>query len=485
MSVNRLISAAIPVGIRDRQLVVPSPSYAPTQIRKRKPFVGGIERPDRKRQQREISFAREIRMTKLQLRAVLLSSDYVIRRSFGLLRGVLDRTASLDRIVDVPLSDQRKKQEIRARLPDIVDRLAKLLEQNRQDFRISIRKSQPVGERDAAMRRVRRRRQVAARLIQQAPLRDEHIDQLYSSLCELSQRIEQVQTHINAAGTKAGMTADYQWLVRDRRRLILVAGDSPARLAKRVAHAKQLNARHRTAVRQFAEANLSLVVYVAKNFQQRGLALSELIQEGNLGLMQAVRRFDDRRKCRFSTYAVCWIRKAIYDALARSSFSVRIPRQWLADMTKVRTAVATLRQRLQREPTVEETATAADLPVDKTRSLLIINRRSFSLRHGAGYGSTNQTSEELFPNAMPGWLLGRGGELPLGSAIKQVLGDLTERERDVIERRYGLDGTDGQTLDRIGRALNVTRERVRQIESRAFGKLRKARCRNVLAGYLD
>ncbi len=249
-------------------------------------------------------------------------------------------------------------------------------------------------------------------------------------------------------------------------RVALLTKDDEVRLAKRVEQNDM------TAKNALIEANLRLVVSVAKRYQGRGLTLLDLIQEGNMGLIRAVEKFDWRRGFKFSTYATWWIRQSMTRALADQSRTIRIPVHMVERMNKVAKARRELSQELERDPTPEEIAARVEMPPNKVEDLLKMGQEPVSLEAPVGAGDD--------PGQLGDFIEDEAGDRPDAQVTKlireadvqRVLDTLPDRERKVIELRYGLDPDGPMTLEDIGTRVGLTRERVRQIEVKTLQMLK-------------
>lgn len=261
-------------------------------------------------------------------------------------------------------------------------------------------------------------------------------------------------------------------------RVDLLSADEEVSLAKRIESGDN------TAKQELAEANLRLVVSIAKRYVGRGMSFLDLIQEGNMGLMKAVEKFDYEKGFKFSTYATWWIRQAITRAIADQARTIRIPVHMVETINKLVRIQRQLLQDLGREPTPEEIGAEMDLPTEKVRDILKISQEPVSLETPIGEEDDSHLGDFIEDNDATSPSDNAAYEL-LKAELEDVLDTLTDREENVLRLRFGLDDGRQRTLEDVGKVFGVTRERIRQIEAKALRKLRHPSRSKQLKDFLE
>jgi len=257
----------------------------------------------------------------------------------------------------------------------------------------------------------------------------------------------------------------------------LITVDQEVELARRIREGDQI------ALQKLAKANLRFVVSVAKQYQNNGMTLGDLINEGNVGLIRAASRFDETRGFKFISYAVWWIRQAIMQALAEQSRTVRLPLNRVASLSKIARATAELEQKYEREPTAEELATVLEMTVSEVADNKQLSGRALSMNAPLAEGEDNSLLDMLSDKEA----VTPDQELVYSSLQQEIsrsISTLTAREADVIISYYGLNGTQPLTLEEIGNKFSLTRERVRQIKEKAIRRLQHSMRSKLLKSYL-
>jgi len=334
-------------------------------------------------------------------------------------------------------------------------------------------------------RTIERRRNKCVKLVEESNLRINRLQPLFDKLAEINTRMQDLCRLLEEVKSPSYTGSRTIEDVRaDLHHLMQKTFESPATLNRRIAKTKKLNESQDAAKRILSAGNLRLVVSIAKKYRNRGMSFLDLIQEGNTGLMRAVDKFEHQRGYKFSTYATWWIRQAITRAIADQSRTIRVPVHMIETMTKVRNAMRELVQDLGREPTAEEISIKANLSIDDTRVIMKMARTPLSLDQPVGDQEDSQFSDFLqdHRNHDP---LQATHQAALKSRIEEAMDHLNYREREILKLRYGLADGYSYTLEEVGKIFSVTRERVRQIESKAVRKLQQPYRNRSLSSFLE
>ena len=432
----------------------------------------------------EIALAKKIEVTRKRFRRKVLECDGALTQVVETLKRVHAGDLPFDRTVKVSLTENLEKDKILSRMPHNLRTLEHLMEQNQEDFAKVLDPRVDEEDKRKMRRALRIRRRKAVTLVEELSIRTQKIQPLMKRLEQMSVRMDELEQEVLRLAGDRTAKEDRANLEKELNDYMLLTLEEPGSLRKRVEIVKKRFAEYEQAKRDLSGGNLRLVVSIAKKYRNRGLSFLDLIQEGNTGLMRAVDKYEYRRGYKFSTYATWWIRQAITRAIADQARTIRIPVHMIETMSKLRNVSKKLLQEMGREPTIEETAKAAQISVEETRRVLKISRHPISLDRPVGESEDSYFGDFIEDDTAESPVQAATQEM-LKDKIDQVLKTLTYREREIIKLRYGLGDGYTYTLEEVGRIFKVTRERVRQIEAKAVRKLQHPVRSRQLEGFLD
>jgi RNA polymerase primary sigma factor len=419
----------------------------------------------------ELALAKQLEMRRRRYRHAALSSWRTLARVVETFERVLQQQLALDPTIDVVNTLGLTRENILKRIPHHVRTLRHLVDGADTDFR-ELQKATTPAARGRLRRELWRKMHKARRLAEELSPRIDLLDHWTDELRVLARQMADLGDQAEAGGNSQADRERRTKANKQLRELMFDTRCQPEELQRLSDVLESRRRMYQKARRELAEGNLRLVVSIAKRYRSRGLPFSDLIQEGNRGLMRAVDKYEWRLKFKFGTYATWWIRQGITRALADHARTIRVPCHQVGTLARVERVRGELSIQQGREPTVEEIAAVLGVTPEETQSLRVVARHPVSLHEPLG-GDGERALEDFLddPDATnPGKAV---DQHLLRERIAEVLRSLTPREREVIELRFGLRDGQPRTLEEVARAYGITRERIRQIEARGLLKLRQ------------
>jgi len=433
--------------------------------------------------QQELSLAKRLELARRRFRHAAMSAWYVLERIEDSYQRVQAGKLAIDPTIDVVVSLGLSRDAILARMPHNLRTLHHLLEGATNDFRVLLRSGSPSARarwNRCLWRRLRKSVKLTEELSPRTELLERWVDQLIERANGMNELAHRIDRRANSAADRE-LRAKLVKQLRDEMLQMRTSPEELARLTTVIDRRRQLYLQAR---RELAEANLRLVVSIAKRYRNRGLSFADLIQEGNRGLMRAVDKFEHRLGFKFGTYATWWIRQGITRALADHARTVRVPCHQVGTLAAIERIRGELSVAQGREPSVEEIAAVLGVSEEETRSLRMVGKHPVSLHEPLGWDGERALEDFLGDpsTSNPGQAVDHH---LLRERIGEVLRSLAPREREVIELRFGLRDGHPRTLDEVAKVYGITRERIRQIEARGLLKLRQPLRSQRLAGFAD
>lgn len=432
---------------------------------------------------REIFLAKQIEITRKRMRRHVIESDFALRIAVDIIEKVNRQELPFERTLRTSETEDVRKEQIEGRMEANLASLRHLMATNEDDFR-NWQIMEDGDAREQLGREILERRVKMCTLCEELSVRTHRMQPVMKRMLQIGERIEQLQEEIACLKGLRSAESERESLERELEEYVEMVLETPEQFLTRCREIRNRMDSWTDAKQKLSGGNLRLVVSIAKKYRNRGLSFLDLIQEGNAGLMRGVEKYEYRRGYKFSTYATWWIRQAITRAVADHARTIRIPVHMFQNISMLKAKAEEIRQATGREPSNEELAEAVGMSIEETERIMKTWKHPISLDTPVGESEDSSFGEFLEDSHE---------QSPAESAAKQMLRDkidhvlksLTYREREIVKLRYGLGDGYSYTLEETGRIFKVTRERIRQIESKALKKLQHHTRAVHLRGFVD